>query len=222
MGWCRWRCARIRAAASDCRQIAEWHGTLSAQQRHRLSIRHPQSSPAPTAASNGSSPARSRPQVDRSHRAGRASTSAPAHRPMPRRRREYIQMETIWQLPEEYQAWARENRIPQTGAQEATGRRSGGSEPLSLQPPASSLRLTSPDPNRVYRLDPVLPAGAQQRAGHGAAWRELADGRRSSRCCWMARRSPGAAGRIHCLVAADRAAHLPGHRDTDGRMAHVQ
>lgn len=91
-------------------------------------------------------------EVDRAHlriaidaRSGRpADASTPP---------EFLQPEIIWQLPLEYQAWARENYIaqlaPETLAQSAL-------------PAAERLQITSPDPNRIYRLDPLLPASAQE------------------------------------------------------------
>ena len=100
-------------------------------------------------------------EVDRSHaevavdiRTGLlASASTPA---------QYVQPQTIWLLPPEYAVWARENSVPQLA--QADGTRAPGeptrTSPLRAAP--SPLRLTSPDPNRVYTLDPGLPASAQQ------------------------------------------------------------
>ena len=122
-------------------------------------------------------------EMDRSHvevavdaRTGRpADASTPPH---------YVQPETIWQLPPEYAAWARENDVPQLAQIGATagdaGTRGRGDAPLSapggdgpeasgqmssplhLGSPSPPLSLTSPDPNRVYARDPGLPASAQQ------------------------------------------------------------
>ncbi len=82
-----------------------------------------------------------------------------------------IAMHTIWQLPAEYQAWARANAIPQLAdggwplrvADGAWQMADGRSEaPTSnFQPPTSNLQLTSPDPRRRYRIDPGLPLSAQ-------------------------------------------------------------
>ena len=76
---------------------------------------------------------------------------------------QYIQPQMIWPLPPEYAAWARENNVPQLaqpGVPQETTRK--GNAPLLPRAPAPLLSLTSPDPNRVYTLDPGLPASAQQ------------------------------------------------------------
>ncbi len=65
--------------------------------------------------------------------------------------------EIVWQLGPEYQAWARENDIPQLAA--------GGQPGQVASLPgaaASQLRLVSPDPGRLLRIDPGLPPSAQQ------------------------------------------------------------
>jgi membrane peptidoglycan carboxypeptidase len=125
-------------------------------------------------------------EVDRSHvevvvdaRSGRpADASTPP---------EYVQPQTTWLLPPEYAAWARENDVPQLAqigaTPEDTGTRRRGAHadapllargsvgpeasgqvnsPLLLGSPSPPLSLTSPDPNRVYALDPGLPPSAQQ------------------------------------------------------------
>ncbi len=69
---------------------------------------------------------------------------------------EAIITETFWVLPPEYQTWARENNIPQPPPEIATAdEASGEREHHDL------LALTSPDANRVYRLDPSLPRESQ-------------------------------------------------------------
>jgi hypothetical protein len=81
---------------------------------------------------------------------------------------EYIHVETYWILPPEFQEWARENHIAQPSqvsslkSQVEDPRQ--GDEPATcdLQPATCNLRLASPDPNRVYRLDPLLPASTQR------------------------------------------------------------
>jgi hypothetical protein len=67
--------------------------------------------------------------------------------------------EVVWQLGPEYQAWARDNNIPQlpVSASVDAGQLAGLSG--SSGPP---LRLVSPDPGRSLRIDPGLPASAQQ------------------------------------------------------------
>jgi membrane peptidoglycan carboxypeptidase len=106
-------------------------------------------------------------QVDDMHRqvAIDARTGAPADAVTPP---EFIAAETVWILPEEYRTWARENEIPQSAAI-AEGQPAANGPVSSFQPPASnfqlpvsSFQLTSPDPNRVYRLDPGLPASSQR------------------------------------------------------------
>jgi hypothetical protein len=125
-------------------------------------------------------------EMDRSHvevavdaRSGRpVDASTPA---------EYVHGQTIWLLPPEYAAWARENEVPQLAQMGATPGDAGTSgreahtdapllargdvepeasgqvnSPLLLGSPSPPLSLTSPDPNRVYALDPGLPASAQQ------------------------------------------------------------
>jgi membrane peptidoglycan carboxypeptidase len=94
-----------------------------------------------------------------------------------------LRTQTFWALPHEYQAWARENGIPQPPAGvEATvaerGQNSRGSrsaldnegEPIGDM----AIRLTSPEGNRVYRLDARLPADAQRVAVTAAPGAQLA------------------------------------------------
>jgi membrane peptidoglycan carboxypeptidase len=92
----------------------------------------------------------------------RADVSTPA---------DAIRQQTFWVLPSEYSSWARENGFPQppevtptvaeaalTGAMaDGTG---AGAERGRGNP--AQLRLTSPDGNRVYRIDPRLPADVQR------------------------------------------------------------
>jgi len=100
-------------------------------------------------------------QADRSHvqvmidvRTGQpAKASTPA---------EYLQPETYWQLPAEYQAWARKNGVPQLVQGSGGAGEQGGGVPSTSASSAPLLALTSPDPNRVYRIDPGLPASAQE------------------------------------------------------------
>jgi membrane peptidoglycan carboxypeptidase len=61
-----------------------------------------------------------------------------------------------WQLGPEYQAWARERGFPQPPQQVASA---AGEQPGA---DARPLRLVSPDPGRVLRIDPGLPRDAQQ------------------------------------------------------------
>jgi hypothetical protein len=122
-------------------------------------------------------------EADRSHVevAVDARTGLPADASTPP---QYVQPQTIWQLPPEYGAWARENDVPQLAQIGAAlgdaGTRGRGDAPLSarggvgpeargqvnspllLGSPSPPLSLTSPDPNRVYARDPGLPASAQQ------------------------------------------------------------
>jgi len=93
-------------------------------------------------------------EVDRSHvRVGvDIRTGKPADPSTPA---EYLRQQIYWLLPPELQAWARENHIPQP---EITA----WEAPVLAQGPGEALALTSPDPNRVYRLDPALPRENQQ------------------------------------------------------------
>jgi membrane peptidoglycan carboxypeptidase len=102
----------------------------------------------------------------------RANASTPA---------EAIREQTFWVLPGEYLSWARENGFPQppeappaiaeaapTGAM-ADGTAAGE----EVQGNPAQIRLTSPDGNRVYRIDPRLPANVQRiavTAAPGAAF----------------------------------------------------
>jgi membrane peptidoglycan carboxypeptidase len=63
-----------------------------------------------------------------------------------------------WKLGPEYQAWARENDFPQPPEEMAAA----GGEAQNEQRTQAPLRLTSPDPGRVLRIDPGLPRDAQQ------------------------------------------------------------
>ncbi len=107
-------------------------------------------------------------EVDRSHLRVLIDTRTgqPADETTPP---QHVAPQTIWQLPPTYQAWARANNIPQL----ADGRwqmADGGLETVpskiqnrasDLQPSTFNLRLTSPDPNRTYRINPGLPLSAQ-------------------------------------------------------------
>ena len=66
--------------------------------------------------------------------------------------------ETVWVLPPEYAAWARENGIVQPDESPRTNGEGAAESGSSLL----VLHLASPDPNRIYELDPALPASAQQ------------------------------------------------------------
>jgi membrane peptidoglycan carboxypeptidase len=70
---------------------------------------------------------------------------------------EYVQTESYWLLPPEYQAWARENGMPQPVASSRLNVATSNAQRGTF-----NLQLTSPDPNRVYRIDPGLPVNAQQ------------------------------------------------------------
>ncbi len=99
-------------------------------------------------------------EIDRSHLeiAIDARTGRPADASTPPA---FIQPAVIWQLPQAYQAWARENQIAQL-APAAYGALQSAAPTAGVPLAADALRLISPDPNRVYRLDPLLPASAQE------------------------------------------------------------
>jgi hypothetical protein len=83
-------------------------------------------------------------------RAGEPATSAtPA---------EFVADQTFWLLPPEFREWARENRIAQPTAAGRTPTDDGA----AVVGRRSPVVLTSPDPNRTYRLDPALPPNAQK------------------------------------------------------------
>ena len=99
-------------------------------------------------------------QVDRSH--FRVATDARTGKPAEASTRQaYVHAVNYWQLPAEYQAWARENSIPQLAGQAMAAEEQGSTTSLRGSS-GSRLKLTSPDPNRVYQIDPGLPALAQQ------------------------------------------------------------
>ena len=78
---------------------------------------------------------------------------------------EHIAWETYWVLPPEYGLWARETGFPQPPRQTSwTGSSANSSEAGPTGVASAPLKLASPDPNRVFRLDPLLPANAQQLA----------------------------------------------------------
>jgi membrane peptidoglycan carboxypeptidase len=97
---------------------------------------------------------------------------------------EFVVVETVWALPEEYSEWAREQGISQPIMDDRP--RTGGPNASAVTGHPSSVTLASPDPNRVYRLDPGLPASAQRApitaqvrgelAGDGAPVTLLLDG----------------------------------------------
>ncbi len=72
---------------------------------------------------------------------------------------EYIITEAFWVLPPEYQAWARENGIPQPAPADPYAHTDSGAPAEAA--PGDALALISPDANRVYRLDPTLPGESQ-------------------------------------------------------------
>lgn len=68
-----------------------------------------------------------------------------------------------WQLGPEYQAWARENDFPQPPAEVAALGGAGSTVAADAGVAnAHALRLVSPDPGRILRIDPGLPLAAQQ------------------------------------------------------------
>jgi hypothetical protein len=67
--------------------------------------------------------------------------------------------QVIWQLGPEYQAWARENNIPQLPTTSASA---GGQNVSASTAEAGQLRLVSPDSGRMLRIDPGLPRASQQ------------------------------------------------------------
>jgi membrane peptidoglycan carboxypeptidase len=95
---------------------------------------------------------------------------------------EAVRPQTFWVLPHQYLGWAQENGIPQppealppatgTPGQEAT---SGGATTFDAEEQIGemAIRLTSPDANRVYRLDPRLPAEVQRIAVTAVTGAEL-------------------------------------------------
>ncbi len=72
---------------------------------------------------------------------------------------EFVADQTFWLLPSEFREWARANGIAQPTTDE---RRKTKDEMNSVVGPSSLVSLTSPDPNRTYRLDPGLPPNAQK------------------------------------------------------------
>ena len=243
MGWCAWRCARIRGC---CR----WERRSGGEAGRRrwvpppppLLPSSPLSVPCPQRRYEwfiaGTEPT----EVDRSHvevavdaRSGRpADASTPP---------EYVQPQTIWVLPPEYAAWARENEVPQLAEMRATpgdaGTREGAAHadapllarggvrpeasgqvnsPLLLGSPSPPLSLTSPDPNRVYTRDPGLPASAQQAPMTALPGRRVVARRQADHAAG-GRRAPchRCCTGLYCLVAADgRATYVPRRRDAGG------
>jgi len=70
------------------------------------------------------------------------------------------QPQVFWVLGPEYGAWARENDFPQPPSTLARGEPAQGQGRFAGS--ENGLRLLSPDPNRVLRIDPGLPLSAQQ------------------------------------------------------------
>jgi penicillin-binding protein 1C len=87
---------------------------------------------------------------------------------------QYRAPQTVWLLPLEYGAWARENGMLAAGmlpldaaqaraasaAARAAPRTGQGDEPEAAA--SRPLALLSPDPNRAYRIDPGIPRASQQ------------------------------------------------------------
>jgi penicillin-binding protein 1C len=97
-------------------------------------------------------------EVDRSH--VRVALDARSGEPAAARTpAEFTSFQTFWLLPSEFREWARDNNIPQPALAD---RPAIGSSSKSSQAMAFDLQLTSPDPNRAYRLDPELPRDAQR------------------------------------------------------------
>ncbi|PKO23004.1 MAG: penicillin-binding protein [Chloroflexi bacterium HGW-Chloroflexi-1] len=74
---------------------------------------------------------------------------------------EYVRPRAYWILPHEYQAWARENGIPQPPMVVGAGSQVQQVS-FNVERSTCNLQLTSPDPNQTYRLDPGLPPSAQK------------------------------------------------------------
>ena len=243
MGWCAWRCARIRGCCRWERRRQRSRGQRRWTPPLLLSS-PPQPLPVPCPQRRyewfiaGTEPT----EVDRSHVevAVDARTGLPADASTPP---QYVQPQTIWLLPPEYAAWARENDVPQLAQMGATpgdaGTRGRGAHadapllarggvgpeasgqvnsPLLLGSPSPPLSLTSPDPNRVYTRDPGLPASAQQVPLTALPRDELSAGTPGDHAAG-GRRAPchRCCTGLYCLVAADgRAAYVPRRRDAGG------
>jgi membrane peptidoglycan carboxypeptidase len=121
-------------------------------------------------------------EVDTAHRevAIDVRTGHPADSSTPE---DAIRFQTFWVLPYEYREWAQTNGIAQPpAAVEAINENDGrdvvsggaataaGGEPIG----GMTIRLTSPDDSRVYRLDPRLPPEAQRIAVTAVPGSELA------------------------------------------------
>ncbi len=100
-------------------------------------------------------------EVDRSHvrRLIDVRTGEPATARTPS---QYIAPQTFWLLPPEYAAWAREQRLAGIAVAEAQGPDIGPATRSAAASAAAPLALVSPDPQRTYRIDPALPASAQE------------------------------------------------------------
>jgi hypothetical protein len=90
-----------------------------------------------------------------------------------------IRRQILWEMPYEYLLWAEDNGIPQppTPRGIVTGASGNGDAAGSDERGAAAemaIRLTSPDDQRVYRLDPRLPAEVQRVAVTAAPGVELA------------------------------------------------
>ncbi len=72
---------------------------------------------------------------------------------------EFVADQTFWLLPSEFREWAREKGIAQPTTDH---RRQTTDDGATVVGHPSSVVLTSPDPNRTYRLDPGLPPNAQK------------------------------------------------------------
>jgi penicillin-binding protein 1C len=139
-------------------QIAD--GTQSSAINPQSAIRNRQSAIVPCPARRlewfiaGAEPT----EVDASHvqmaidtRTGEPATAAtPA---------EFVTAQTFWLLPPEFREWARTNGIVQPTTDHRRQTTDDGATVVGRPP---SVVLTSPDPNRTYRLDPTLPPNAQK------------------------------------------------------------
>jgi membrane peptidoglycan carboxypeptidase len=72
---------------------------------------------------------------------------------------EFVATQTFWRLPPEYAGWARASGFSQPPQDVATMPARGISQG---QWDGAALALVSPEPNRIYRMDPALPGEAQE------------------------------------------------------------
>lgn len=108
-------------------------------------------------------------EVDRSHvlRLVDVRTGEPATGRTPS---QYAIPQTYWLLPPEYAAWAREERLtgiavagaPLSFAAAEDGGQQARPATRAAVDNTAPLALVSPDPQRTYRIDPALPASAQE------------------------------------------------------------